>query len=291
MQTWQIGDVRITRVIESENVVPYRPEAPLFPEATPAALREIAWLAPHFVTSEGGLRMSVHALLVEAPGLKLVVDTCIGNDKPRRLTRGKPLATAFLRALEQAGFAREAVDVVVCTHLHVDHVGWNTMRDGDRWVPTFPRARYLLGHAELAYFRSHPDPEQRDILEDSIEPLFTAGLVDAVEPDHVLSPELHLVPTPGHTPGHVSVSIESRGARALITGDIMHHPCQVARPDWAVPFDEDREAARLMRHAMLGRLADSPTLVIGTHFATPTAGYVRREHGTYRFDTEGTPTG
>jgi glyoxylase-like metal-dependent hydrolase (beta-lactamase superfamily II) len=284
MQSWQIGDVTVTRIVEFETRIPWREQSPFIAEATPAALAGIPWLAPHYVTPEGHLRSSVHALLVDAPNLRLVVDTCIGNDKPRRLTGGHALQTRFLEGFEAAGWKRERVDVVVCTHLHVDHVGWNTMLADGKWVPTFPRARYLFARAEFEYWQQYPEAEQQALMNDSIRPIFDAGLADLVATDHVLSPEIRLIPTPGHTPGHVSVEIRSAGARALITGDFIHHPCQIARPEWCVPFDEDRDAALEMRRQMLEALADQPTLMIGTHFATPAAGCVRRDEATYRFD-------
>ena len=284
MQSWQIGDVTITRIIEFQAAIPYRETAPFIAEARPDALAQIPWLSPHFVTPEGHLRSSVHALLVAAPGLRLVIDTCVGNDKPRRMIGGIGLQTQFLESMAAAGWSRDSVDVVICTHLHVDHVGWNTMRENDRWVPTFPSARYLIAREEFDYWQSYDEVEQRAVMDDSVRPIFDAGLVDLVASDHVLSPEVRLRPTPGHTPGHVSVVIESRGERALVTGDFIHHPCQIARPEWCVPFDEDRNAALAMRKALLAEVADEPTLVIGTHFATPTAGRVVRDRDTYRFD-------
>ena len=127
MLTWTIGDVTVKRIVESEIAFPHDPKGGFLAQASPAALREMPWLWPHFVTEEGSLKISMHALLVEAPGLTLVVDTCVGNDKPRSLTGGVALQTRFLEDLEAAGCRREAVNAVVCTHLHVDHVGWNTM--------------------------------------------------------------------------------------------------------------------------------------------------------------------
>lgn len=286
MQQWTVGDVKITRVVEFEAPVPYHEKYPMIREARPQALREMGWLYPHFVTPEGHLMSSVHALVVDAPGFKLVVDTCLGNDKPRRMIGRKPLQTAFLDLLAASGCKPEAVNAVVCTHLHVDHVGWNTRLEAGRWVPTFPNARYLLGRAEYEHWRANGSGEERDVFADSVQPVFDAGLVDLVEMDHRLSPELRLTPTPGHTPGHVSVMIESRGERALITGDTMHHPCQIGRPQWSTSFDSDREAASAMRAQLLGTLADQPVLVIGTHFATPTAGRIKRDGAGYRFETD-----
>jgi len=281
---WHVGDVTITRIVESEVPIPYNPEAAFLTEATPDALRSMPWLYPHFVTETGDLRLSIHALLVEAPGLKLIVDTCVGNDKPRALFGGVGLQTGFLKSLEATGCKREAVNTVVCTHLHVDHVGWNTMLEGGKWVPTFPNARYLIGKQEYAHWKCEGDKEQQEILSDSVQPIFDRGLADLVEMDHRLSAEIRLMPTPGHTPGHVSVIIESNGKRAMITGDMLHHPCQFGHPEWSPSFDSDPVAGASMRRSVMDKVADQPTLVIGTHFAAPTAGHVKRDGKGFRFD-------
>ncbi|MEY4578030.1 MAG: hypothetical protein RL701_2733 [Pseudomonadota bacterium] len=289
MLTWKIGDVTISRVVELEVPVPYREPRPLISGATPQALQTMPWLSPLFVTPEWHLRTAVHALLIDAPGIRVVVDTCIGNDKPRRMTLGHPLNTPFLETLSAAGWARESVDAVVCTHLHVDHVGWNTLLENGRWIPTFPRARYLIGKHEHAYWSAQTSAgdqvqsEQRAILDDSVQPIFDAGLAQLVETDHRISPELRLLPTPGHTPGHVSVMIESRGEAALITGDTIHHPCQFGRPEWHTPFDADIEQSHSTRRALMEEFADRPVLVIGTHFAAPTAGKILRDGAAFKF--------
>ena len=145
MNSWQIGEVKISCIVETELPVAYYEKHPFMREATPAALQKIPWLYPNFVTPEGVLKLSIHALLVEAPGLRLLVDTCIGNDKPRRIIAYESLHSGFLQDLQDQGCPRESIDIVVCTHLHVDHVGWNTMKDGDNWLPTCPNARYLIG--------------------------------------------------------------------------------------------------------------------------------------------------
>ncbi|HEY1753071.1 MAG TPA: MBL fold metallo-hydrolase [Caulobacteraceae bacterium] len=287
MLSWQVGRVKVTRVVEIEFNTRYRAEAPFIAEATPDALKATPWLYPHFVRPEdGALKVSIHALLVEAPSLRLVVDTCVGNDKPRGLVGGKPLATGFLAELAKAGWTREGVDMVVCTHLHVDHVGWNTMLVGGQWVPTFPNARYLIGRQEYEHWRGEADGEAPAILADSVKPIFDAGLAELVEMDHRISPEIRLTPTTGHTPGHVSVMIESEGQRAMITGDIMHHPCQIAHPEWAPGFDSDKQAAVATRRKVLAEVADQPILVIGTHFAAPTAGHIRRDGAGFLMETE-----
>jgi glyoxylase-like metal-dependent hydrolase (beta-lactamase superfamily II) len=284
MLSWTIGAVKVTRVVEMEMPVPYHEKHPFLAEARPEALAEMPWLVPHFSTSDGVLTLSIHALLVDAPGMRLVVDTCIGNDKPRKMLGEQPLSTAFLSHLEEVGWDRDGVDAVVCTHLHVDHVGWNTMKVDDAWVPTFPKARYLIGRTEHAHWSAEGDEEQQTILADSVKPIFDAGLAELVEADHRLSNEIRLMPTHGHTPGHVSVVIESEGQTAIITGDMMHHPCQVGRPHWSPDFDSDKTKAAATRAAFLNDVADKPILIIGTHFAAPTAGHVRRDGAAYRFD-------
>jgi len=282
--SWQIGDVTITRIVESEIPVPHKYS--FLQQATPEALKEMPWLYPHFVTPDGAMLLSIHALLVDAPGMKLVVDTCIGNDKPRALLRGQKLQTKFLEQIAEAGFAREKVDAVICTHLHVDHVGWNTMLQDGKWAPTFPNARYLIGKTEYDHWRKDPEGETAEIMNDSVAPIFDAGLAQTVEMDHRVSSEIRLVPTPGHTPGHVSVMIESKGETAIITGDMIHHPCQFGRPDWLSLFDADQLAANARRHAMFAQWADKPMLVIGTHFAAPTAGHIKRDGAAYRFEAQ-----
>lgn len=283
MLQWHIGAVTVTRVVEMDFPAPYHPKHSLLPDATPEALRTMPWLYPDFVAADGTLLLSIHALLVEAPGLRLVVDTCIGNDKPRNLIRQQVLSTPFLERMAEAGWPRESVDAVVCTHLHVDHVGWNTMKQGDAWVPTFPNARYLIGRVEHAHWTASDDENQGEIMGDSVQPIFDAGLADLVEMDHRLSPEVRLMPTIGHTPGHVSVMIESEGESAIITGDMMHHPCQVAHPEWTVRFDEDGPAAAITRAAFVEAHADKPVLIIGTHFAAPTAGHIVADGDRWRF--------
>lgn len=283
--SWQVGKVSISRIVEVELPVAYHEKYPFMREARPDALKEIPWLFPDFVTPQGELRLSIHALLIQAPGLKLLVDTCIGNDKPRKIVANQSLQTNFLEQLSGLGCPRESIDKVVCTHLHVDHVGWNTMLQDDRWVPSFPNARYLIGRIEYDHWSAADDQDQIPVMQDSVAPIFAAGLADLVETDHRISPEIRLLPSTGHTPGHVSIMIESEGQKALITGDFMHHPCQIARPDWAVSFDVDQEAARTTRRALLARLADAETLVIGTHFAHPTAGFIVQEGEQYRFES------
>jgi len=283
---WQVGDVTITRVVED---IDDEIMGMVVPQATPEALAEIEWLRPHFVNEAGSAVLSIHALLLETPGRRIVVDTCLGNDKERMLPGWHMRSGSFLEDLGHAGFAPSAVDTVLCTHLHVDHVGWNTRWDGEaeRWIPTFPNARYLIGRTEWEHWDHDPEAEAvGPVLTDSVRPVFDAGLAELVESDHRVCEEVRLAPTPGHTPGHVSVWIESRGERAVITGDMIHHPCQIARTGWSSPVDTDGVQSAATRDALLQECADQPILMIGTHFHEPTAGRVVRVDDGYRLDVQ-----
>jgi glyoxylase-like metal-dependent hydrolase (beta-lactamase superfamily II) len=282
MHDIRIGRTHVRAVVETAG--PTRPTW-LFPSATPEALaRHRTWLAPHFLDAEGRLLQSVHAFVVKTPDLTVLVDTCIGNDKDRGGRRPfHMLRTGFLDDLRGADVAPESVDVVICTHLHVDHVGWNTRLDGGRWVPTFPRARYLFAQREWEHWTAEGDEGTKRIMADSVAPVLDAGLARLVEMDHRVSDEIWLEPTPGHTPGHVSVRLASDGAEAVITGDLMHHPVQVAEPEWQSAFDSDPAEARRTRRAFCARYADRPVTVLGTHFHHPTAGHIVSDGGAWRF--------
>jgi glyoxylase-like metal-dependent hydrolase (beta-lactamase superfamily II) len=274
---WQVGDVRITRVQELE--------APgmrfIVPQATAANLAGIPWLTP-FLADTGEAVGSVHALVLEVADRRMVVDTCIGNDKQRRIPTWNRRQGPFLDQLTAAGYAPASIDTVICTHLHVDHVGWNTRLVADAWVPTFPQARYLVARPEWEHWAQEQDHWTQILMADSVRPIFDAGLADLVETEHVVHDTIRFEPTPGHTPGHVSVHITSRGEEAVITGDLVHHPSQFARPDWGSSADSNPAQADRTRKAFMARYADTPVLIIGTHFAGPTAGRLRRDGEVYR---------
>jgi len=279
--TWRVGAVTITKLVELEATGGTRF---VLPQATRDACLPLAWMRPHFMDDDGRLKMSVHALLVETPSRRIVVDTCLGNDKQGRSVPGwNDLHGPFLCDLAAAGFPRESIDIVVCTHLHVDHVGWNTMLVDGRWVPTFPNARYLMARPELEYWRDQDAfAEQVTVFADSVQPIVAAGLVDLIATDHRVCDEVRLVPTIGHTPGHMSVRVASGGEEAWITGDMLHHPCQMAHPEWAAAVDWDAAQSSRTRRDVFTALAGTDTLLIGTHFAGASAGRVARDGDGYR---------
>jgi glyoxylase-like metal-dependent hydrolase (beta-lactamase superfamily II) len=282
MDALTIGRVRIAAAVERAGPTP---PAWLLPEATPQALEHHReWLAPHFLDAKGRFLMSIHTFVLRTPELTLLVDTCVGNDKDRG---GRApfhmMRTGFLDDLRAAGVTPESVDVVICTHLHVDHVGWNTRLEDGRWVPTFPRARHLFARAEWEHWSTENSEDTKRIMADSVQPVLDAGLADLVDMDHRISDEIWLEPTPGHTPGHVSVRLSSGGADAVITGDLMHHPVQVGEPEWGSNFDSDVAAARVTRRQFCERYADRPVAVLGTHFHHPTAGHIVRRGRDLRF--------
>ncbi|MCP5025846.1 MAG: MBL fold metallo-hydrolase [Actinomycetia bacterium] len=278
---WTIGDVTITSIIEVEQHWKWEW---LLPEVTPEIHEPIEWLRPDFVTDNGKFIIRIQALVVESQGKRIIVDTCVGNNKDRPTPLFDKLDTPFLAELEGAGFGRDSIDQVVCTHLHVDHVGWNTMMVDGQWVPTFPNARYLFGRTEYEYWKAEDDTERfGDVMADSISPIIDAELYDLVHSDHRLTDEVYLEPTPGHTPGHVSVRISSGGQQAVITGDMVHHPVQFAHPRLASSADVDPVASSDTREHAFSQWENDGALVIGTHFAGRGAGTLTAEHGAWRY--------
>lgn len=272
---WTVGDVEIHQLTELEagEII-----QEIIEGATPEAIRDIAWLQPYFADPEGNLKAIVQSFLIRSGERNILVDTCIGNNKQRdEVAEWSNLKTPFLEGLSELGLSVEDIDIVACTHLHMDHVGWNTRRADGAWVPTFPNASYLFANAEYRYWQGVPEKEIEDdhaAFRDSVSPIVEAGLAQFVSVDHRLDENVSFVPTPGHTPAHVSVMIASGGKSALISGDALHHPCQMARPGWSTESDTDPDQARETRLSLLNRLAGTETLLLGSHFAKPTGGTV-----------------
>lgn len=281
MLEWKIGNTKITQLIE---MTAGGGELDVLPDATPDNLSQLPWLKPHFVSAEDKLILNIQMLIIETGDRKMVVDTCIGNDKALNMPDWANLQLPFLEDLKKLGHDPESIDTVICTHLHVDHVGWNTRKVDGKWMPTFPNARYLVVKEEYDFWRNLEEDPFGDVFGESVKPVFDAGLADLVENNHTVGGGVSFESTPGHTPGHVSVRISSAGEEAVITGDMMHHPCQIGRPEWVTPFDADNDAAVVTRRQFLERYADKPILVLGTHFANPVGGKIVRDGKTYRFD-------
>jgi glyoxylase-like metal-dependent hydrolase (beta-lactamase superfamily II) len=283
---WTVGKVRITPIVEMESIGGTRF---ILPQVGPDEVRQLPWLIPQFANDEGRLKMTIQSLVVETPSLRIVVDTCLGNDKQGRKAQAwNNLQNPFLADMTAASYPPDSIDMVVCTHLHVDHVGWNTKLVDGKWVPTFAHARYVFGATEYQYWRTHSDAtDHAAVFDDSVRPIIDAGRAELAASDQRLSDEIALIPTPGHSPGHMSIHITSDGAEGLLTGDVAHHPVQMAHLDWSSTADSDPVQAAATRRELFGRFADTPTLVIGGHF---NAGTIKRDGDAFRFDALTSPS-
>ena len=290
MSTWQFGRVRVDRVLEFE--MPLLPPQQLYPDSTPEAIeRHRHWLEPRLLDPASGLLvLAFHSFVIRSTHHTIVVDTCSGNDrhrpgKPRYHMKDWP----YLDNLAKTGVSPEAVDFVLCTHLHVDHVGWNTRLQDGKWVPTFPNAKYLFARPEWEYWRSHYQTEAfRDdpYYTDCILPIIEAGQMELVDGSYAFNDEVWLDPTPGHTPGHVCVHIRSGGRECVMSGDLMHHAVQCAEPDWNSCFCVDAAHSRRTRRDFLSRYAGTQVTIMPAHFPTPTAGTIERDGDAWSFRFE-----
>ncbi len=277
MTTWTVGAVSVTRVEEQLGFASLPPDKYLAGLDRASLQRHLAWLVPnHYSPAQDRLVTSVHAWLIRTPRHTILVDCCAGNHKERPgFARFHQLETPFLDRLRAAGAAPEEIDIVLCTHLHSDHVGWNTMRRDGHWVPTFPNARYLFSRAENEYGdpRRNPvvdaDPQRGNAYRDSVLPVIEAGQADLIEGSHAIDDVLLIEPAPGHTVGHVVLKLADRGKRALFSGDVLHHPLQVYEPHWNSGFCELPEQARATRRRVLEYCEEKNALLFPTHFGAP----------------------
>ncbi len=278
---WQIGEVSIDLIAES--CTPFD-RAFLCPNSDQARFdRHTPWLRPHFIDEEGRLLLSIHSLLIRSREKNILVDTCLGEGFDFGVF--PDAGNTFMKNLQAAGVDRADIDVILCTHLHYDHIGWNTMLEGDRRIPTFPNAEYLFAKEEWLHWTNSGKADSPSTLAECVQPIIDAGLASFVETDHRITNEVELEPSPGHTPGHVSVKIRSGGHEAFITGDAIVHPVQWAEIDWGnADVDHDLSQAIEARRRIRDRCGDTDTLIIGTHFAPPSAGYVRKNRDGWWFE-------
>jgi len=261
----------------------------LFPDATLDALEgERGWLEPRFLKGDV-VYLAIQTMVLRLGGKVILVDTCVGEHKPRARHPAwdRRAATTYLAQLAGLGLRAEDVDYVLCTHLHADHVGWNTQWAGGRWVPTFPRARYLVGRAELAHWEDRRKGQGAELVnhgsyEDSVLPVIDAGLLDRVDPGDALLPGLRLRALPGHTPGQVGLEVRDDGVRGLFIGDAMHHPVQLVRPQWSTGLCTDPELARMTRRSFLDEAAEDRMWLIPAHFMEMTGVQVKRAGDGFR---------
>lgn len=289
MHPISVGECSILRLAEFEG--PTFPPHEFFIGYDPALLQEYPFLStPHLVEPDGGrLMMSFHCFVVRTPRYTVLIDTCAGNDKQRPgRERWHMLQTAFLQNLEDAGVPAASVDYVLCTHLHWDHVGWNTMLVDGQWRPTFPKAKYIVDRLEFEYWHSRYMARDASLhlraLEDSILPVAEAGQLVLVENGFCIDDNLVIERTAGHTPGSIVIHLESLGQKAVFSGDVVHHPIQVVRPEWSSIACSDPEQSARARRLFVERHCDSSRLVLPAHFPSPTAGYIRSQGKHLRFD-------
>jgi glyoxylase-like metal-dependent hydrolase (beta-lactamase superfamily II) len=285
MTTVTVGAASLTRIEELYEA--HWDAAAFFPDWRPRLIEQhLGWMAPnHYDPATASLRLSIHSWLIRLGSRTVLVDTCVGNHKPRP-TRPKwhLMQSPYLQRLAEAGVRPEEIDLVMCTHLHADHVGWNTRLDNGNWVPTFPNARYVFSKADYEHYLAldrdpAKGPANHGSFRDSVLPVVEAGLAQMVTGAHAIDEHLSLTPAPGHTPGTVVVTLASKGMSALFCGDVLHHAIQVYHPHWNSFVCADAEAARKSRRQVLERCAGSGALLLPTHFGAPFICHIEEKAG------------
>ena len=281
-----VGDVTIQPIVEFVEKDLFKLDK-FLPTLERAQFEEhLHWIDGHSYDSRTNkIFLSIHAWLVRTAHHTVLIDTCVGNDKPRAgLDKWDRMQTAWLDKLAAAGVAPEDVDYVMCTHMHVDHVGWNTRLQDGRWVPTFPNARYLFCQQEYDHFRNLEENEfARVVYDDSVLPVIEAGQALIVEDGHNLDDTFSVDLAPGHTPGSIAIELEDKGKRGLFTGDIIHHPIQVYYPDCSSRACLDFTQSAATRRRILSQVAETGALLLPAHFTTPHAGHVRAGGDAFTF--------
>ncbi|MDP6353293.1 MAG: MBL fold metallo-hydrolase [Alphaproteobacteria bacterium] len=285
----QINDFRLQSVIEAEE--PFVAPLAFFPDATQDVFDAHGhWLRPRFQDPEtGSLIFAFQSYVLRTARHTILIDSCIGNDKVRTNRPGWHLRQgSFLDDLAAIGVRPEAIDFVLCTHLHADHIGWNTRLVDGRWVPTFPNARYVIARREYDFWeqrhRTDPDGPREIAFADSVLPVVEAGKSVFVDGDHQIEDGVWLEPAPGHTPGSMVVNLRSGDATAVLLGDSIHHPIQLKRPDWSCMACEDKAQSAQTRRGLIERYADTDTLMAPAHFAAPSPCRFVRDGDAFGFE-------
>jgi len=280
-----LGELSIQRIVEQE--APFFDPLTFFPTLTANLLAENrAWLEPAALDpASGHIVLCIQSYVVRTPHHTILIDSCVGNDKPRptRPFWDRLKSDTYMRGLAAAGIAVENIDFVMCTHLHVDHVGWNTRLENGRWVPTFPNARYVFSRKELDYWTGQIGKTPVPWIEDSVLPIVAAQRAELVTSDHALDDFVRFQPTPGHTPDHFAVQLGRGGAKAVVCGDLIHSPLQARYPEISMRADYDPEQAAKTRRHFLESTCDTGTLVCTAHFPQPSVGRVTRWSEGFRF--------
>lgn len=283
---YELGDFRIWRLPEWEG--PAMPITHMFPTVTDAQIEAARdWLEPHFLQPDRVMLIGTQSFIVRTPQHTILIDACAGNDKPRAAEHFNRMQTPYLANMAGLGFTPADFDLVIITHVHLDHVGWCTQFVDGQWVPTFPNARHLLVQDEWDYWKDFPvdDHDSQECVRDSLLPVIDAGKVDLVAANTLIAEGIVLEGIPGHTPGHTAVHLSSGGQEMVIAGDLMHHPIQIAEPDLRVPgFDFDHDCATRTRKTFLDHYADTPVLFTCIHFPSPSIGYLVRDGQRLRFE-------
>lgn len=286
MSLARIGDIALDRVPETDGLG-FSPKGLFADYDDETFRRHLSWMnGRHYDPETRRLIMSVHTWVLRNDRFTILVDTCGGNDKNRPGFPGFHMQKQpWLERLGAVGVAPEQVDFVLCTHLHVDHVGWNTRLVDGRWVPTFPNARYLSSRREFEHWKPKAVATDDDrVFVDSVLPVAESGQLQLIDDDHAIDDSLTIEHAPGHTPGSVVLKAESRGARALFSGDIMHHPIQVHEPHWNSQFCIDQEAARKSRRRVLEECVETGAVLLPAHFAAPHGGRIKPKGDKFSID-------
>ncbi|MGX0967990.1 glyoxylase-like metal-dependent hydrolase (beta-lactamase superfamily II) [Bradyrhizobium japonicum] len=278
-QKYAVDDLTIHRVIEQETS--FVPALEMLPGLTPEVLAENRdWMRQAKALDEQDvLLLCFQSYVVKTPHHTILIDTCIGNDKPRpnRPKWNMKSDDTYMRGLNAAGFSVDDIDFVMCTHLHVDHVGWNTRLENGRWVPTFPKARYVFAKQEYDHWFAENAKTEIPPFADSVLPVVEARRHELVGNDHQIGDHVRIVPTPGHTPGHIAIAMGRGKDDAVFSGDLMHSPLQTLYPELSIKFDADPAAAAKTRRSFLERYCDTDTLCCTAHFPSPSIGKIRRK--------------